>query len=73
MGKKLKNWSYLGCYFTYRLHIWYHGTTQLGAFNDPSDDDLDQMTSSTVKIKKVKKTGYISDAISPTDFIFGTT
>ena len=27
-GKKLKNWPYLGCYFTYRLHIWYQGTTQ---------------------------------------------
>ena len=27
-GKKLKNWSYLGSYFTYRLHTWYQGTTQ---------------------------------------------
>ena len=22
MGKKPKNWPYLGCYFTYRLHTW---------------------------------------------------
>ena len=28
MGKKTKNWSYLGGYFTYRLHTWYQGTTQ---------------------------------------------
>ena len=27
MGKKPKNWRYLGCYFTYRLHTWYQGTT----------------------------------------------
>ena len=27
-GKKLKNWSYLGCYVTYRLHTWYQDTTQ---------------------------------------------
>ena len=27
-GKKLKNWPYLGCYFTYILHTWYQGTTQ---------------------------------------------
>ena len=26
--KKLKNWSYLGGYFTYTLHTWYQGTTQ---------------------------------------------
>ena len=26
--KKTKNWSYLGGYFTYRLHTWYQGTTQ---------------------------------------------
>ena len=25
---KLKNWPYLGCYFTYRFHTWYQGTTQ---------------------------------------------
>ena len=24
-GKKIKNWSYLGGYFTYRLHTWYQG------------------------------------------------
>ena len=28
MGKKLINWPYLGCYFTYRLHTWYQGITQ---------------------------------------------
>ena len=28
MGKIPKNWSYLGCYFTYRLYTWYQGTTQ---------------------------------------------
>ena len=28
MGKKPKNWSYLGGYFTYRLHTWYQGTIQ---------------------------------------------
>ena len=28
MGKKPKNWSYLGGYFPYRLHTWYQGTTQ---------------------------------------------
>ena len=28
MHKKPKNWSYLGCYFTYTLHTWYQGTTQ---------------------------------------------
>ena len=27
MGKKPKNWSYFGGYFTYRLHTWYQGTT----------------------------------------------
>ena len=27
-GKKLNNWPYLGCYFTYSLHTWYKGTTQ---------------------------------------------
>ena len=26
-GQKPKNWSYLGDYFTYRLHTWYQGTT----------------------------------------------
>ena len=41
MGKKPKNWSYLRGYFTYRLHIWYQGTTQLDTFNYPSADDLD--------------------------------
>ena len=28
MGKNPKNWSYLGGYFTNRLHTWYQGTTQ---------------------------------------------
>ena len=28
MGKIPKTWSYLGGYFTYRLHTWYQGTTQ---------------------------------------------
>ena len=27
MGKKTKNWSYLGGYFTYRLYTWYQDTT----------------------------------------------
>ena len=48
MGKKLKNWLYLLCYFTYRLHTWYQGTTYLGAFNDSRADDLDLHT---VKVK----------------------
>ena len=36
------NWPYLGCYFTYRLHTWYQGTTQQAAFNDPSADGQGQ-------------------------------
>ena len=28
MHKKTKNWSYLGGYFTYRLHTWYQDTSQ---------------------------------------------
>ena len=44
MGKKTKNWSYLGGYFTYRFHTWYQGTTQQGKFYDPSADDLDLWT-----------------------------
>ena len=28
MVKKPKTWSYLGGYFTYRLHTWYQDTTQ---------------------------------------------
>ena len=51
MGKKPKNWSYLGGYFTYTLYNWYKGTTQLGAFNDPNTDDLDQRSRSKVKVK----------------------
>ena len=26
--KNLMNWPHLRCYFTYRLHTWYQGTTQ---------------------------------------------
>ena len=73
MGKNLKNWSYLGGYFTNRLHTWYQGTTQLGAFNDPSADDLDPRSKVKVKFSKKwvknQRIGYISEAISPTDFI----
>ena len=78
MGKKTKNWSYLGGNFTYRLHTWYQGTTQLVAFNDPSADDLDLKSRSKVKVKyspkwvKKQRTGHISEAISPTDFILST-
>ena len=28
-GKKLNNWPYLRCYFTFRRHTWYQGTVQL--------------------------------------------
>ena len=28
MIKRLMNWPYPRCYFTYRLHTWYQGTTQ---------------------------------------------
>ena len=41
VGKKLNNWLYLGCYFTYRLHTWYQGITHYGTYNDQSADDLD--------------------------------
>ena len=51
MSKKTKNWSYLGGYFTYRLHTWYQGTTQSGEFIDPSADDLDPRSRSKVKVK----------------------
>ena len=39
MGRKPKNWPYLGCYFTYKLHTWYQGTTHYGAFNDDTSAD----------------------------------
>ena len=50
MGKKTKNWSYLGGYFTYRLHTWYQGTTHQCTSNDPSADDLDLRSRSQVKV-----------------------
>ena len=50
-GKKLNNWPYLGGYFTYRLHTWYQGTTQLGAFNNSIADDLDPRSRSRSKVK----------------------
>ena len=58
-----------------RLQIWYQGTTQKGAFSDLIAVTL---TKGQVKFfpKRVKKnthtTGYILDAISPTDFILST-
>ena len=71
-GKKLKNWPYLG-YFTYRLHTYYQGTTQLSAFNDLSADDLDPVkVKFSQKLVKCQRTGHISEAISSTDFILGT-
>ena len=30
IGKKLKNWTYLGCYFTYRLQTWYQVSDEQG-------------------------------------------
>ena len=77
-GKKPKDWSYLGGYFTYRLHTWYQGTTRKCSPNDPSAYDLDQRLRSKVKVKfsskwlKNQRTGHISEAISPIDFILGT-
>ena len=75
--KKLINWPYLRCYFTYSLHTWYQGTTHKCASNDPSAYDVDQRSRSKVKAKfsqkcvKKQRTGHISEAISPTDFILG--
>ena len=49
-----------------------------GAFIDLSADDLDPRSRSNVKVKfsakwvKNQRTGHISEAISPTDFIPGT-
>ena len=40
-GSQLNLGSYLKTYLTQRLHTWYQDTTQQGAFNDPSADDLD--------------------------------
>ena len=57
MGEKLNNGSYLKCYLTHRLHTWYQSTTQLGAFNDPSDIDIGregQWSRSNLKKKCVK-------------------
>ena len=78
MGRKPNNWSDLRDYFTYILHTWFQGTTYQWAFNDPSADDLDPRSRSKVKVKfsqkwvKNQRTGHISEAISPTDFILGT-
>ena len=76
--KKLKNWPYLKCYFTYRLQTWYQGTSRKCTFNDLSADDLDPRSRSKIKVNfshkcvKNQRTGHISEAISPTDLILGT-
>ena len=77
-----KSWQktkeYLDWYFIHRLHTWYQSTTQLCAFNELSNDDLDLRWRSKVKVKfspkwvKKQRTGHISEAISFTDFILGT-
>ena len=60
--------SYLKYYFTCRLHTWYQGTTQNGAFNEPSADG--RRSRSQIKVKfpqkwvKNQRTGHISEAIS---------
>ena len=70
------NYPYLRCYFTYRLHTSYQGTTQWGAFIDLSADELDPLVKIKVKLSqkwvKKQRTGHISEAISPTDFILST-
>ena len=55
MCKKQKNWPYLECYFTYRLHTWYQGTTYKCPSNDPSAYDVDQRSKSKVKVKISRK------------------
>ena len=55
MGKKLNNWPYLRCVFTYSLHTWYQDTTHKCASNDPSAYDVDQRSRSKVKVKISQK------------------
>ena len=38
--------------FTYRLHSWYQGITQQGAFNDPNADDFDRRLRSRSNLHK---------------------
>ena len=56
-GSQLNLGSYFETYLTQRLYTWYQDTTQLGAFNDPSADDLDQKSRSNVK-KWLKSTKW---------------
>ena len=60
VSKKLNSLSFLGSYFTYRLHTWYQRTTYESAFNNSSANDINRRSRVKVNfsqkwVKRVKK------------------
>ena len=72
-GKKPKNWSYLGGYFTFILGTKVQSNKAHSMTQVPMKGQGQRSRSNfPPKLVKKQRTGHISEAISPTDFILGT-